>query len=128
MPVLREDQEQRTGRRGRRWLWLLAVPPLFALLLVVPVVRPVVLNVGDRWLIAKASWLPPQYSTWPMQAGTESEARYLNWPLFGDFHVADGFTWTWIQIGRFSYGLGWFRGHRADPSVIRLSGLNLAPE
>ena len=55
MPVLREDQEKRAERRGRRWLWLLAVPPTILLLglgfsLAVLWYAPKAVPVG-RWLI-----------------------------------------------------------------------------
>ena len=99
MPVLREDQEQRTGRRGRRWLWLLAVPPTLVLLLLAGAlyfapgftvsvepygyrgIRPTVLDTipqGLAWYDSPAD-TPKGYRCWTLQIGATPYA-VERWP------------------------------------------------
>lgn len=62
MPVLREDQVKRVNRGGRHWLWLIAIPPALVLLLLVPLVHPITMQFGDRFLRVGVLWAaaPPR--------------------------------------------------------------------
>jgi len=117
--VLREDQEKRTGRRGRRWLWLLAVAPALALvLLLVPLVHPITLGLKDRWVIATAgtgssplavqegfggkTFSTTGFEAAPMKTGESPSI----WRVQGTVHV------KWLRIRQFVYSIIWFRGRR----------------
>ena len=108
MPVLPENQEKRTGSRGRRWLWLLAIPPLLALLLLLaPLTGPIVLNHRGQWVMVMASTdpttlsLPGGFSKITLRTATTittDRAIRLTlqetWTVRGAAHV------RWFRIGR----------------------------
>ena len=60
MPVLEAVGPRARGGGGRRWLWpLLAAPVLLLLLLMVPLSRPVELEIGGQFLLINTVWLTP---------------------------------------------------------------------
>ena len=115
MPVLLEDREKRTGSSGRRWLWLLAVPPMLGLLLlVVPAVHPVAVPVGTHWLIVKAAWQAGPYSSAASAFGLNIADTTLDAPGIGKWHAPGGWRYQEVRIGQFVYAWGWFRGRRVQ--------------
>ena len=115
MPVLREDQEKRTGRRGRRWWWLLVVPPLLVLLLLlVLLVRPVALNVGDQWVVAESRWSTPPVSVpegFGAPAPVPGPASVEISPL-GVWQTARRMRIYWLRVGPWFTYVYWFRGRK----------------
>ena len=115
MPVLREDQEKRTARRGRRWLWLLVVPPtLVLLLLLAPVVHPVTVEMGGYCFYVQTVQHPVAFAgSRPFGIHTRhipSTAIELDGP--GKWVVTKGVYSTSSWIGRWGYRIVWWRGQR----------------
>ena len=120
MPILREDQEKRTGRRGRRWLWLLVVPPVLLLsLLVAGTIRPIVLQFGEHWLFVGGEWaVQPRPEPRPL-LGMWSFRPGIGQLMLGGpetWWTEDGWT-GYLRVGRWCYGTGWWRGRRAPDSA-----------
>ena len=115
MPVLRDDQEKRTGRRGWRWLWLLALPPLmFAGLLLLPLARPVTIEIGGYCFYVQAVQHRAAFAGGrPFGVFT----RRVPFPIIeldgpGKWVVTDGVYSTSSWIGRWGYRVVWWRGRR----------------
>ena len=106
MPVLREDQEKRTGR-GRRWLCVLAVPPVLVLvLLLASLVRPVVLPVGGQWLLlatVRASGPSPRQGPSFVHV-RPVKVEYFLWELGGRTVQVDRIRSVSFRIGQRVYG------------------------
>ena len=123
MPVLREDQERQTGRRGRRWLWMLAVPPVvFIGLLLLPLRRPVTVEVGDYCFFVR---FLQRSAAIARNAPFAVEYRHVPMPVFeadgpGKWMVSEGVYATSWYIGGWDYRVVWWRGQKvAAPSRPR---------
>ena len=126
MPVVSAKRERTT--EGGGWRWLLLLPVLLVLLLLVPLVRPVVLHVGDRWLLVESEvdpLAPPLYELtniadaippWGQAQGFSQHAftpGVVGMQGLGDWEVDGAVHLSWLRIGSWSYGVAWFDGRRA---------------
>ena len=115
MPVQREDQERRTGSRGRRWLWALAILPLvFVGLLLLPVARPVTIEMGSYCLyVERVEYLPGPVGNSPQGFHTRhipTGGLDLDGP--GRWVVTGGCHTAWFRIGRWGYWMAWWHGQK----------------
>ncbi|HTE18033.1 MAG TPA: hypothetical protein VK689_06595, partial [Armatimonadota bacterium] len=114
------DQEKRTVRRGRRWLWLLVVAPaLLLVLLAATATRTIIVPVGDHWFFIGGVVMP----------GFSRQLSFLDagsYPLTGFVDIDDeGNNGVWmaadgwgcnLRIGDYTYAVGRLRGKKTYPT------------
>ncbi len=122
MPVLEEEGPRARGGGGRRWLspFLAAPVLLILLLLLVPLTRPVTLEIGGQFFLIDTVWLPSRAAGGPTLGGHDVAA------VGQDVLVmeTDGRGWQAVtgpvrerslHLGRCVYTVRWFRGTKIPP-------------